>query len=440
MNRHAGLNRNISGRKERLLYRLLLGIKPFISKNMLVFGIIAVALLLYTMYTMNIVKKLENDALNVSQTYTELIRTAISESMSNDQMNVVFDSIIRKTNIPIIITDSSWNPITWKNIRCSGFFFHKEMPSQDTSRDAIDYINKKITDFTELYDAKPLYLKGTSVKIGYLVFGKSELVYQLSMIPVYEICLVFLFFITVYISFKSVRVTERSNLWVGLAKETAHQLGTPISSLMGWVEYVKTISSQEPPPEPEEYVKEVHKICDNMDNDIMRLKKITNRFSRIGSIPELAPCDINSVIQDSMQYFESRLPMIGRRIELKSDLGKIPKTGVNRELIEWVFENLFKNSIDAITKIDGLIEIKTEFIKCDNIVRIYHRDNGRGISWEDHKKIFAPGYSTKKRGWGLGLTLAKRIIEDYHGGRIYLNWSQKDKGTVFCIDLPAIPA
>jgi signal transduction histidine kinase len=324
----------------------------------------------------------------------------------------------------------------WKNIRRGVLFFRKEVAQQDTSAAAKAFLRKKVAEFSKMYEPKPLYLKETSAKFGYLAFGNSDLVIQLSRIPLYEGALVGLFLVLVYLGFRSIRVTERSNLWVGLAKETAHQLGTPISSLMGWVEYIQSLSGGEAPVEPEEYVKQVHAVCDNMGKDLSRLKKITNRFSQIGSIPKLTHRDINAILEDAMVYFESRLPLLGKRIELKSSFNDLPYVAVNKELMEWVFENLLKNSVDAITRSDGLIEIRTEFIECDNIVRIYHRDNGKGISWEDQKKIFAPGFSTKKRGWGLGLTLAKRIVEDYHKGRIYLNWSQKDKGTVFCIDLP----
>jgi signal transduction histidine kinase len=264
----------------------------------------------------------------------------------------------------------------------------------------------------------------------------SDLIINLSRIPFYEFTLVALFLFLVYQGFRSVRITERSNLWVGLAKETAHQLGTPISSLMGWIEFIKSLGDVERPLEPEEYVNQVQKVCDNMNSDLSRLRKVTSRFSQIGSIPALSPGNINAILQDAMAYFQMRLPLLGKRIEIKSNFSELPKVLVNKELLEWVFENLFKNSVDAIIKNDGFIEIRTEFVACDKIVRIFHGDNGKGISWEDQKKIFAPGFTTKKRGWGLGLTLAKRIIEDYHQGRIYVNWSQKEKGTVFCIDLP----
>jgi signal transduction histidine kinase len=418
------------------LYQLLMTIAPFMGKNFFVLGCIAIGLVAYTGYTLNVVNKLKKDAVNVTQTYVELIRAAISESMSNEEMNVIFDEILQKTNIPIIITDTAWTPLLWKNIRRGFFLFPKTLVPQDTGAATLRYVRAKTSDFLKTYEPKPLIIKETSSKFGYLVFGNSELIVQLSRISIYAYGLVALFLLFVYLGFRSIRITERSNLWVGLAKETAHQLGTPISSLMGWVEFIKGQGEADSQLEPEEYVKQVHTVCEHMENDLIRLKKITSRFSHIGSTPTLTPRDINSILQDAMGYFQMRLPLLGKHIEIRSEFNTLPLVAVNKELMEWVFENLLKNSVDAIVKNDGIIEIKTEYIACDKIVRIYHRDNGKGISWEAQKRIFAPGYSTKKRGWGLGLTLAKRIVEDYHQGRIYVNWSQKDKGTLFCIDLP----
>jgi nitrogen fixation/metabolism regulation signal transduction histidine kinase len=173
-----------------------------------------------------------------------------------------------------------------------------------------------------------------------------------------------------------------------------------------------------------------------MHNDLARLRKISNRFSQIGSKPTLKKNNVREIVEESVKYFHTRLPLLGKRIEIKCTFSQMPKVLLNRDLIEWVLENLFKNSVDAIEKNEGLIEIKTELIETDRIVRIQHVDNGRGISWDNQKNIFSPGYTTKTRGWGLGLTLAKRIIEDYHKGQIYVSWSQKDKGTAFFIDLP----
>jgi signal transduction histidine kinase len=364
------------------------------------------------------------------------MRTAITEKMSNEELNVVFEEIIRKANIPVIIADTMWEPVMWKNVFIGPFFNRKEVVPHDTTSYAFTKIKNKIKEFRKIYEPKVLYLNEPKIKIGYLVFGNSELVQNLSRMPYIEAVLIAAFIFFAFLGFHNIRITERSNLWVGLAKETAHQLGTPISSLMGWVEYIRGITDTSEPIEPEDFVKQVHVVAENMENDLGRLRKVANRFSQIGSVPELSLCDINEILDDVVKYFRSRLPFLGKRIQIKLLKGDIPKILVNRQLIEWVFENLLKNSVDAIIKQEGIIEIKTEYIKEEKKIKITHNDNGKGITWEEQKKIFAPGYTTKKRGWGLGLTLAKRIVEDYHKGKIYLFWSQKDKGSTFCVELP----
>jgi signal transduction histidine kinase len=418
-----------------ILYRFLMRVRPFTGRYVLLLVCIA-GFIWYAQYTRTIIMQLQEESVSVTQTYAELIRTAITERMNNQEMNVIFEEIIRKANIPVIIADTSWNPIMWRNVVVGPFFRRSEVATHDTSAAALAQIRKHMAEFKKSYSPKVLYLSETQSKLGYLVFGNSELIHSLSRMPYIETGLVAAFIFFAFLGFHNIRVTERSNLWVGLAKETAHQLGTPISSLMGWIEYIQGVTDTDEPVEPEEFVKQVHTVTENMESDLSRLRKVTSRFSQIGSVPALSPCDINAVVSDAAIYFRKRLPFLGKHIEIRLTAGALPQITANNQLIEWVFENLLKNSVDAIVKTDGLIEIKTEFVEGDRLVRITHTDNGKGISWEDQKKIFAPGYTTKKRGWGLGLTLAKRIVEDYHKGRIYLSWSQKDKGTAFCIDLP----
>jgi signal transduction histidine kinase len=383
-----------------------------------------------------VIKRLQEDAVTVTQTYAELIRAAISENMNYSEMNVIFHEIIQKSNNPIIITDTTWEPIMWKNVVGGPFYNRYVISSHDTSGRTMEFIRDKINEYKRQYEPKPLFIRETQSKIGYLVFGNSSLIHSLTWMPFLEIGIIFILVVFTFLVFDNLRITERSNLWVGLAKETAHQLGTPISSLMGWVEYLRSYNDSDADIDSEMIVQQLDKICDDMNNDLIRLRKITARFSQIGSIPALKPVDINDVLEDAMEYFKMRLPLLKKKIEIRPNFSDVPMVEANRDLIEWVFENLIKNSIDAIVRNEGYVEISTEYSQNDHRVRIYNRDNGKGISWEEQKKIFAPGYTTKKRGWGLGLTLTKRIVEDYHKGKIFVSWSQRDKGTVFCIELP----
>jgi hypothetical protein len=418
------------------LYPFFLKLRPFTGRHYFLVLCIG-GLLWYALFTRQVIGKIRSDAVAVTQSYAELVRTAISERMSDQEIGVVFTEVIQKLNFPVIVTDTLWEPITWKNVSVGAPLKRRVIASDDTTLASRVELRKAVERMRLGYEPKPIFVGEEQTRTGYLIYGDSDIVRSSAWMPFVELGLVISILLFTYLAFHNIRVTERGNLWVGLAKETAHQLGTPISSLMGWVEYMQTAAQGDSGDlKPEEFMPQVDNICENMQSDLMRLRKVTARFSQIGSVPALTPMDINAVIRDVMKYFNMRLPLLGRRVVIRQELGEIPPVPANRELIEWVFENLTKNALDAINKPEGVIEIKSEYIDVDKIVRIYHRDNGKGISWEDQKKVFSPGFTTKTRGWGLGLTLAKRIVEDYHQGHIYVNWSQRDRGTVFCIDLP----
>jgi signal transduction histidine kinase len=417
------------------LYYLAMRIKSLKSSRFF-FIIAAVVFAGYAMVVFVVTRDLRDETADATKAYTTLIETMVASNMSYDEATKVLKNMIGETSPPLIVTDTAGKPIIWENVYTDLLYNKKDLKklAPENRRD----LENKIDKFKKKYHPRPLYNGDNNSKAGYLFFGNTKFMRSMYLLPFLEIGLGVVFVIFIYIAFRIVRVTERSNLWVGLAKETAHQLGTPISSLMGWVEYMRTYQDADPPIEALVLVGQLQRICDDMDNDLKRLSKVTNRFSQIGSIPALSPCDVNEVLRDVANYFRVRLPLLRKKIEIRFSFGEIPQIDVNRDLLEWVFENLMKNSIDAMNRDDGLIEIKTEFSRFENRVRIHHIDNGKGVPKEAQKSIFAPGYTTKKRGWGLGLTLAKRIVEDYHRGKIFVNWSQKDKGTVFFIELPAV--
>jgi signal transduction histidine kinase len=209
-----------------------------------------------------------------------------------------------------------------------------------------------------------------------------------------------------------------------MAKETAHQFGTPISSLMGWLEMLK-INYKEPD--------KVLDISEEISNDVEKLNKITYRFSKIGSKPELAKTNVIEELKQVISYFERRLPQTGKSVELKIFGDENVCAQINPELFEWVIENLIKNALDAIDENKGQIEMTVKEVK--KHVEVEVKDSGKGIEIKRRKDVFRPGYSTKKRGWGLGLSLSKRIIEGYHGGKIFVKSSMPGEGTIFKIIL-----
>ncbi|MFI5202495.1 MAG: sensor histidine kinase, partial [Candidatus Kapaibacterium sp.] len=239
-----------------------------------------------------------------------------------------------------------------------------------------------------------------------------------------------------YLSFSYLKRSEQSNIWVGMAKETAHQLGTPLSSLLGWAEMLR-LSAREPD--------EVEKIAGEIDRDIERLNRITVRFSKIGSVPDLKIYNVVQIVAEVMSYFEGRMPQLRKniRLELISEEDEI-LVKINRELFEWVIENLIKNAYEAIEGSEGSIAVHIHRPPMASIKRspqpsvlIDVTDTGKGILLRKKNDVFRPGYSTKKRGWGLGLSLARRIIQEYHHGRLFVKESQPGRGTTFRIRLRA---
>ena len=256
-------------------------------------------------------------------------------------------------------------------------------------------------------------VKGATVL--YIHYRDSDLLNKLKFYPVALILILFLFASVIYLFFKSNKVAEQNKLWTGMAKETAHQIGTPLSSLLGWIEILRLENTDE------NTIKEI-------ENDVHRLNTIADRFSKIGSIPKLELHNIVAATNTSFNYLKSRS---SKQVEFNFDSSTTEiLANVNLQLFSWVIENLVKNAIDAM---EGKGKIALSIKETDKHVNISISDSGKGIPKNLQQKIFSPGYTTKKRGWGLGLSLAKRIIEDYHNGKISVLKSELNKGTTFSI-------
>lgn len=264
------------------------------------------------------------------------------------------------------------------------------------------------------------YSRGNLNIKNFVYYRDSELLTKLKYYPLALIFILVLFGIIIYLVFKSNKIAEQNKLWAGMAKETAHQIGTPLTSLLGWLELLKEQNADK-------------KTVTEIEKDIERLTIIANRFSNIGSIPIMAKTDLISEIKNIESYFKSR---ISKNITLKSDFQtEAIYVNLNAQLFSWVIENLIKNAIDALKgKGSILLSIKEK----QNNVLITVLDTGKGIPKKNFKTVFKPGYTTKKRGWGLGLSLAKRIIENYHEGKIYIHKSIIDKGTSIRLELPLV--
>ena len=355
-------------------------------------------------YTNWLVKKMAVEERKNVELWAEATRKLASPDISSSlDITFLVDIINRNTTIPIIIADSTDQILENKNIS-----FSAENKDKVLLREL-----KKMKEENE-----PIVISITETEKQYLYYRDSVLLENLKYYPVIQFAVVFLFILIAYLAFNSSRNAEQNQVWVGMSKETAHQLGTPISSLMAWVELLKMQNIDE-------------NLIQEFEKDTHRLQKITERFSKIGSIPELIPTDVSETIQSTVDYLRTRSSDKVKFV-LDFDTQKRFDVPLNASLFTWVIENLCKNAIDAMNN-NGTIQI-TIAEKGDQLY-IDVADTGKGISKAYFKTVFQPGFTTKKRGWGLGLSLAKRIVENYHKGKIFLKQSEINKGTTFRIIL-----
>ncbi len=377
-------------------------------------------------YTQNLVKELQKSEREIVELYAKSLEfIANSNSTGNEDFTFIFENIIKRINFPLILTDSN-NVASIYQLGSS--VKNIEIDSTLNQEQLQLFLNEKVKELSKIHAPITVTYKDSKnlpVILNKIYYGNSDVVQKLQYYPFLQILFALLFLTISYLSFSYLKKNEQSKIWVGMAKEIAHQLGTPISSLMGWVELLKLKYKK-----PEEVIY----VANEMNSDLTRLNKITNRFSKIGSKPILKEKSITESIYNVTKYFERRLPQTGKDVELIFNPKKNIITKLNSELFEWVIENLVKNAIDAIGSSKGKIEIFLS--ENDNNIFIEVSDNGKGISSKHKKDIFKPGYSTKNRGWGLGLSLSKRIIDEYHKGKLLLKSSVQEEGTVFKIILP----
>lgn len=371
-------------------------------------------------YTQNLVKKLQEREKQIVQLFANSLETIANAGTIDTDFTFIFQNIILRIDFPMVVTDGDdqvadvKEGIGYKNIELD-----KKLTSQQTKF----FLQNKVVELSDSHS--PILVKAPDgIIIQKIYYGDSEIVRQLRFYPYLQISFALLFLVIAYISFNYVRRSEQSNIWVGMSKETAHQLGTPISSLMGWNEILK-INYNNPD--------KVLDTSEEISSDLNRLNKITKRFSKIGSQPELHEQSPYEVIQKVLAYFQRRLPQIGKNVSITVEGDKDSKTKLNSELFEWVIENLIKNALDAIENKNG--EVKFLITSHKENIEIEVTDNGKGIEYKNRKDIFRPGFSTKRRGWGLGLSLSRRIIENYHKGKIFVKDSIINQGTTFKIVL-----
>lgn len=367
------------------------------------FALTIVGLALY--YFNQVAKEMEIEEHKKVTMMVEAIKT-VAMAAPSAQSDVTFASkmISENTTIPLFITDQDFKIIDKMNV--------------DTTRLATDpeYLNRKFNDFRKLH--KPIaYDYSTPGMPGkaYLVYGDSNLLNRLRYYPLLIIAITFFFLLVVVIAISNAQRSIQNQVWVGMSKETAHQIGTPLTSIVAWMELLKDNEANR------EWVSE-------MEKDVSRLQLIADRFSKIGSVPQLKEENLVTRLQNMVEYMRMRKPKrVTIDFEHDDDDVEVLLSG---PLFDWVIENLMRNALDAM---EGEGRILIKLVNQPRVVTIDVSDTGKGIPKNNFKKVFAPGYSTKQRGWGLGLSLAKRIIDKYHNGNIFVKTSEPGAGTTFRI-------
>jgi hypothetical protein len=349
----------------------------------------------------------------------------------------VIESVLREVDFPIIVTDAQQVPLVWRNVG---------VPAQDADRpgdlgrpdlDGEARARRQQLDAlrTKFDAANPPYpIRVDGVLQAYVHFGASGLSRQLRWVPVVLVLVVFIFTAVALLVFRYMKLGEQRSIWVGMARETAHQLGTPLTSLLGWVQLLE--SQDEFDEAPAAGRARRAQTYAEMQHDLDRLAKVSARFSKIGSKPDLAVLDLGAVLRESVEYIQRRIPHLGAKVQIYSELTDLPPVRGNRELLEWVFENLMKNAVDALEQ-GGEIRVRGAAAPGGGEVEVRVADTGKGIPLALRGQVWQPGFTTKRRGWGLGLALVLRIVEEYHGGRIWIEDNPEKRGVCFVLRLPA---
>ena len=375
-------------------------------------GIFLFALLIATStvyYSNSLVSQLRQDNREVVSIYASIIAKTINEE-TDANLGFVFDEIIKKVKFPIIYSDSQNTPLYSKNLANA-----LSLDELNEIQISMDQINDPIP--IKFFDAQA----NQSFVLGFLHYGDSILIQKLQWLPFIEIAIVSIFILVGFLGFNSITDNEKRQLLVSMSRETAHQLSTPISALLGWVERIKSHPDQ------------ASQTANEMSSDIVRLEQIADRFSQMGSQSKLKKISLSDLIDKQINYLKKRLPVLNSDISLKINTSNDIFITGNNVLLGWAIENIIRNAIDSIKTSNGIIEISV-FQKGDHAM-INILDNGSGVLKKDWKNIFKPGFSSKKGGWGLGLSLVKRIVEEIHSGSVFVLASSPDKGTTFQIKL-----
>jgi two-component sensor histidine kinase len=382
-------------------------------------------------YNNSLIARMKSQSEDTTRLFSKFIAIAL-EDVSAESSQEFIKEVRGAITLPFVLTDRSGRPVVWSGIGIKMLAddeygrvidFNPEQPDDPVLEDVL----RTAIEFDRIND--PIEVESDLLALV-IHYGPSKLSRELRIAPFVQFGVFIIFVVIGLLGMRAVKTGEKRSIWVGMAKETAHQLGTPLSSIMGWLEIIRARASAEGCSGA------LDGPVDEASADVDRLSRISSRFSKIGSAPPLEYQKIDPVIEETVDYFERRRPALKINSTIEVDVEEMPLIRCSADLLGWVFENLIKNSLDAIDGEGGKINITGRVDRGEQAVVILFSDNGKGMSSGMKKKVFNPGFTTKSRGWGLGLALVKRIVEDIHGGSIKVANTHPGEGTTFQITFP----
>jgi signal transduction histidine kinase len=410
------------------------------------------------------IDRLTREVASTSRVLAQFCAEASYPVVRNPQIEDVFKRLVASLDFPMVITDRAGVPRAWRGIEVHPDSVRSESIDSLVAGQAIspviagriervrltvarlDHENRPIP-FIERRQVPPPMLQGRPLPttdwflpdtLGAVHFGNPHVLEVLRWTPYVSLAGTLLLLGLGFLGLAAIRAAEKRTIWVGMAKETAHQLGTPLSSLMGWSELLRGHLPDPPAGEVRMPAEELSETVTEIERDVERLRKVASRFSNVGSQPRLVVGDPVAVVREVAGYMRRRLPRGGGEVELVERYEPVPQVRLNADLLEWAVENLITNALSALDKQPARIEVSVAPAAGGRWVEIAVTDNGRGMNAREQRRAFEPGYTTKRRGWGLGLPLARRVIQDSHGGRIWVRASAPGQGTTVAIRLPAV--
>jgi signal transduction histidine kinase len=410
-----------------------------LSYKVYLFLAVLVLMLALVVHSNTMITRLNAETRSRADVMARFFAVATFQAVEDPAVRPIFQEAVRSINFPIVLTDLQGIPRAWKEIGIEPDSVPDSMLTRAAETGEIPPEVARIQEIVKRLDRinrpVPINREGGPGVIGLVHYGEPRLVQELRWLPWIELLVILILLLFGYAGLRNLLVGEQRSLWTAMAKETAHQLGTPLSSLLGWSALLRQEAEEGPIPGDR-----AREILSEVDRDLGRLQKVSLRFGQVGSMPVLKEGDLTEVIASAADYFRSRLPHLGREVAIVERYEAVPRVRFHRELIEWVLENLFRNAIDAIDKPKGVIEVALQWKREEREVVITVRDNGRGMTPEERRRAFEPGYTTKRRGWGLGLALARRVVREYHRGRIAIMESVPGRGSAVQVALPVPPA